>query len=484
VGSDTALGTGLVFAGSGMQIGADGGPRTLANKFTLQDLRLSGGNSLTLTGAIDLNTAVTITVFAPTPLTLAGNIGEFTPGSVLNKSGPGFLSLTGRGLFSGGITVNADGGTVSVGGAGVLPTLGSITVNVGGTFVIDNTTAANSDRVRNAAGVTLAGGALEFRGSPTAPVAEVIGTVTANGNFTSTVTTVGTAQPTSLTANQLTRNANSYVAFRGYGATLGTANNQLLFYTPPTLQLINGILPFATVAKIGDVDFATYDPVKGVLAAPARSSLAGARSIDNVKLTAGAAIAAPTTVNALLLVGNGVTVAGAGPLTVGSGLVVATGVGDAIAPRVVFGGATGLLVAANPGTTTSGTATLDFASAVDGATGVGKFGPGRVNFLAANTYAGVTNVNEGVLRIADGAGLGVTALNSANQGTVVQAGAALELDGSVSPVGVGLEALTLSGLGAGYGNTNAVFSVATGALRSLGGSNTWAGNVALNALGV
>src|SRR5439155_24976773 len=111
---------------------------------------------------------------------------------------------TGRGLFSGGITINPDGGAVSVGGAGALPNVGSITVNVGGTFVIDNTTAANSDRVRNAAGVSLSGGALEFRGSPTAAVAEVVGTITTNSNFTSTITTIGTAQQTCMTANQPT----------------------------------------------------------------------------------------------------------------------------------------------------------------------------------------------------------------------------------------------------------------------------------------
>src|SRR5205085_167346 len=132
----------------------------------------------------------------------------------------------------------------------------------------------------------------------------------------------------------------------------------------------------ATVARFGDIDFATYDPIKGVLAAPSVSSLAGARSTANVKLTAGATLAGATTVNALLLAGDGITVGGSGLLTVGSGLVAATGSGDAINAKVVFGGATGLIVAANPGTATSGTATLDFAAAIDGATGLGKFGPG------------------------------------------------------------------------------------------------------------
>src|SRR5207248_10691441 len=129
-------------------------------------------------------------------------------------------------------------------------------------------------------------------------------------------------------------------------------------------------------------------------------------------------------------------------------------------------------VAANPGRTGSGTATVDFGGTVDGASGISKFGPGRATFLAANTYAGVTNVFEGVLRVASSRGLGVSADSSPNQGTVVFVGAALELDGSAGNLAVGNEALTLSGTGGpGYGNTNALFSTETGALRSLAGSN-------------
>ena len=44
-----------------------------------------------------------------------------------------------------------------------------------------------------------------------------------------------------------------------------------------------------------------------------------------------------------------------------------------------------------------------------------KFGPGRATFLTANSYAGVTNVFEGVLRVANSGALGVSAVNSANQ---------------------------------------------------------------------
>src|SRR5262249_11147654 len=79
--------------------------------------------------------------------------------------------------------------------------------------------------------------------------------------------------------------------------------------------------------------------------------------------------------------------------------------------------------------------------------------------------------------------LGAAANNAAAQGTVVTVGAALEIDGTAGAVNVGNETLTLSGLGAGFGNTNVLVSGNTGALRSIAGANTWAGNVTLTNAG-
>ena len=51
-----------------------------------------------------------------------------------------------------------------------------------------------------------------------------------------------------------------------------------------------------------------------------------------------------------------------------------------------------------------------------------KIGQGQVVFAGANTYTGVTTINEGVLTISNPKGLG-----AASAGTVVAAGAALGL---------------------------------------------------------
>src|SRR5262249_22307008 len=163
----------------------------------------------------------------------------------------GFLNFTAPASFSGSLTINAAGGVVSLSGAGSLPNVSSITVNLGGSLIIDNTASASNDRVRNAAGITLSGGGLEFRGNKTSAVSEVVGTITTSTNFSSTITSVSQGQATTLNVNALTRNANSFVSFRGYGADLGSANNRMFFYTP--LLPINDVLPFATLAKAGDV---------------------------------------------------------------------------------------------------------------------------------------------------------------------------------------------------------------------------------------
>src|SRR5262249_23918500 len=161
--------------------------------------------------------------------------------------------------------------------------VGTITVNLGGTFQIDNTDAAVNDRVRNASQITLAGSVLDFRGSLTTAVSEVVGTIQTNSNFSSTISTASQGQATTLSASSLSVQANSFVSFRAYGSDLGSANNKLIFYTPLLSQLVNNALPFATLSKPGDIDFVGYDAVKGVIAAPSRSTLAGASATDNVK---------------------------------------------------------------------------------------------------------------------------------------------------------------------------------------------------------
>ncbi len=72
-------------------------------------------------------------------------------------------------------------------------------------------------------------------------------------------------------------------------------------------------------------------------------------------------------------------------------------------------------------------------------TGLVKVGGGTVVLNNDNTYDGLTTVQAGILRITKNSALGTT-----NNGTVVNAGTVLEIDGGVAGITVGTETLTLN----------------------------------------
>ena len=89
---------------------------------------------------------------------------------------------------------------------------------------------------------------------------------------------------------------------------------------------------------------------------------------------------------------------------------------------------------------------------------------------AANTYQGASDIQGGIVNIRNNAALGQTgpSLASLDNSTTVQSGAQLQLQDNLT---VGNETLTLSGTGVG----------GTGALRNVGGTNTYNGFVRLAA---
>lgn len=90
-----------------------------------------------------------------------------------------------------------------------------------------------------------------------------------------------------------------------------------------------------------------------------------------------------------------------------------------------------------------------------------KNGLGRLVLSGANTFADVFAVGDGIVRIQHASGLGTTA-----GGTTVNSGDALEIAGGITVAG---EALLLNGTGPS----------ATGALRSVSGTNAWSGTIDL-----
>ncbi len=101
-------------------------------------------------------------------------------------------------------------------------------------------------------------------------------------------------------------------------------------------------------------------------------------------------------------------------------------------------------------------------SGVGATLGLTKVGTGTQTLSTAHSYAGLTTVSAGALRISHAGALG-----DASAGTVVSSGGTLELLGGITVVS---ENLTLNGTGVGAG----------GALRNISGNNTWQGAVQLN----
>jgi fibronectin-binding autotransporter adhesin len=107
-------------------------------------------------------------------------------------------------------------------------------------------------------------------------------------------------------------------------------------------------------------------------------------------------------------------------------------------------------------------------TAGNAATSFAKTGDGTLVLTANNVYQGVTDIQQGILNIQSNTALGQVGpfLGSLDNGTVVQSGAQLQLEGGLT---ISTETLTLNGTGIGN----------TGALLNLAGDNTYNGFVRL-----
>jgi fibronectin-binding autotransporter adhesin len=116
--------------------------------------------------------------------------------------------------------------------------------------------------------------------------------------------------------------------------------------------------------------------------------------------------------------------------------------------------------------TVSGTPTIDVAnlgsqvvtisSVITGTQGLNKTGAGTLTLSASNSYSGVTTLNSGIVRVTHGSALGSGAVSSNGTGRIDLA-----------------NSITVSNNFTSGGSSNPV-------MWSVSGSNTWAGNIAIN----
>ncbi|WP_211913025.1 autotransporter outer membrane beta-barrel domain-containing protein [Tardiphaga alba] len=170
---------------------------------------------------------------------------------------------------------------------------------------------------------------------------------------------------------------------------------------------------------------------------------------------------------------SGDTIASAGTLALQNNQALGSGtlrVGDALisfGANVTIANAINLTSAAVQFQVLSGSATLTgtisetTASPPFGPKPFEKIGAGTLILTGNNSYTGLTTVTAGALNIQNS-----TALGSTGAGTTVAAGAALQVEGSIT---IFTEALTLNGMGVAN----------DGALRNIAGNNTYGGAITL-----
>ena len=393
--------------------------------------------ALTLNGGTLENTAI-VTLNASRAVTVNAGGGTFQTDA----------NLTYAGAIAGAGTLNKTGtGSLITGGAGANTHTGDINVNAG-TLEIAKSAAVGA--IGDASNVTVASGAtLRFNGTG-AYATETIGSLAGGG-------TVNNASANALALTTGANNASTIFSgvIQNTGGTLGLTKAGTGTFTLTGADTYTG----ATTVSAGTLNIQNNTAL-GATSAGTTVSNGAVLEIEagaNGNLTVGAEA---LTLNGTGVSGNGAlrNVAGtnsyAGAITLASASTIKSEAGTLTLSGAIGGAAQNL--------TLDGAGNITLNGAIGTTTGtLTKTGSGYALLTGSSSYAGATAINAGTVEIQNANGLGTTAA-----GTTVASGATLALSGGIN---VGAEALTLNGNGMD----------SAGALRSLSGTNSYGGTIAL-----
>ena len=429
----------------------------------------SDAGTLTLSGGVSGN-ARPLTVDGGGDTVISAPIAT-TSGS-LTKEGTGILTLSAVNTYTGATIVNA--GTLRVGVTDSVGASSALTVAVGATFDLNG----YSDTVGSLAGA----------GDVTSSVAGSI-TLTCGGSNSNT------------TFSGLISDGNAVIGLTAEGSGTLTLIGPNTYSGATTINA--GSLSIPDDSALGTPPLA---PTPGSLVINGGTLLASASFV--LDANRGIALAGAGTVS----IGSGLTLAydgvitGSGSLSkIGSGTLVLSGSNTYTGPTTVAAGVlaiandmnlgsppvpptTGQLVFnggtlqatasfaldTNRGITLNGTGTISvdpgmtlvMGAVVDGPGGLIKSDSGSLELSGANSYDGATTVNGGTVRLQNASALGDT-----TGATTVNSGAAIELDAT----GLDVAETLISVRGTGVS--------AAGALRNLAHDNTWSGAIVLGSGG-
>jgi len=454
VGATLALGSGGLFV-NGLNGGGSSGGNVMPDSTTgLLTVNVDGGTG-SYGGSIQNNGGATIEI----QISFGAN-----------------QTLTGVNTYSGSTSIG--NGTMTLAGQGSILNTSSLTISGGCTLVLDNTGTNVTNRLSDTAAITL-GGTVTFLGNSAAPSSETTGGLLLLPNGVAAVgISANAAQPSSITIASLGQSSTTsegMVVFRAanLGGTPGPGTANVYITSTPTLVGGGGaagtptvsILPYAltdTSSTGKGTSFATYGP-NGVRPLTNAEYTSDDFTVANANVNVAAAdtVSGSASINALRL-NDGGSVSGSGTVTVGSGEVLGLPGTTSISTAQLAFGATSIVLDIQ-GTTTIGSEI----TGTNSTHGLAKLGPGELILTGANTYAGPTRLEAGVLNIQNGAALGTSGAT-----TTVINGPTLQVQGSVT---VGNEVLQLNGYGQGGTNLSS-----TGALESVSGANIWQGSVTAN----
>jgi autotransporter-associated beta strand protein len=416
------------FGAAGMSIALDGGTlaSTAAGQFYLSRLLVigAGGGTLSLT-----NSGLRMILSGFSGSQLMG-VGPFT------KTGPGVLQLlTAPVSFSGAFNVN---GAVEADVTGAMGT-GPVAVNTGGELAITT-------------GIVLAN-AFTFNGGTVSPLfgtatLPATATVNAAGDFTfSTRDFLSKSVGRGVTVAAPISGAGNLAGF--VVATGSTANRQIV--------LLSG----NNSAWSGNITTAGATAVNGVTVRLGSTTALGTSAGGTTVLAGGT------------LDLNGVTLAGAEPLSLGgsgsNSLPLA--LTNEVTTAAAFGGPILLTAATTIGANTTG-GDFTLSGSISGNFGLTKGGTSTtqtVILTGANTYLGTTTIAAGLLQIGNG---GTTGSLAAGGSVVNNATLAFNRSNALAQ-GTDFSAAAMTG-------TGAVLQLGTGVL-TLGAANTFSGSLTLTA---
>jgi autotransporter-associated beta strand protein len=497
------------------------GAGSVVNSATLASLTVGGAGSYSFTGSLGgpAPEAVAFTMGGSGTQTLAG-LSTYTGATTVNN-GTLVLDLGthSTGVLDDGSALVLGGGTLTIQGAGTglsSQTMGPLTLTAGTTSRIvfdpnggDGTTLTLGDAWVRGAGSTLlvdlTAGQSVLSSNPaallTGGILNFVVVQDATGTGFGTIN--GSNQIVRAATNELFANSNNgavnFVTQVGHtdyvGSTLtmtaGThAVNSLTINTATgagNLVLTGGSMTFTSgsLLVLGDNAYGISGGTLGAANAGLTVNHAGGGLLTiSSAVSGGTGTFTKTGEGTVLLNGpntyTGKTSVEAGTLQISGGAAIADAGEVAIADSAgaVFqvnasetigflsgGGATGGQVVLSSGTLTVSlaTGTGTFNGIMSGAGAFTKSGAGTQILGGANTYAGLTTVSAGILRITHGSALGNTGAATA---TTVASGARVELADGVIVMN---ENITVTGVGLG----------SQGGLHANGGTSQWTGQVTL-----